>query len=104
MINKCDHEIVEQHKKKEMKKICRKALTALSNLNLKILTLSVSAEIGKEITLRITTYEQDGTNCTLDFYSFYEIERIKKMLTGFVLAAKKDDFAIVKSYVDGCRF
>jgi len=104
MINKCDHKIVEQHKKKEMKKICRKALTALSNLNLKILTLSVGAEIGKEITLRITTYEQNGTNCTLNFYSFYEIDRIEKMLKGFVLAARTDDFTIVKSYVVGCRF
>ena len=90
----------EQQKKerqKELLKMYRWALTKLPRVNCKTLRVDARIRITEDKEIIITVFENDGTNCFMNLYDFYETERSRKSLERFIAAIKTDDFANVEA-------
>jgi hypothetical protein len=79
----------------EMLSIHRKALTALSKLNLINLRLNVEMDFRSEeegSMCSITVFTVDCGNCTFNFYNFTSFKKNKENLERAISAIKSDSF------------
>lgn len=91
---------IKKAKRKEMTSLFRKAFTSLQRLRLTNIRLTLECGLGEgEFNFDITVFEENGSNCTLSFYNFQDLNKIEVNLDGLLKVIKCDDFEKVKSYI-----
>ena len=81
---------------KELLRLNRKSLTAISKLNLKNITVSVDGRFGADFSFDITVFDKDHENVTFWFYPFHG--ELSKKLDLVIKALKLDCFDAIKEF------
>ena len=92
--------IIRKHLHKEMMALFRDTLTKVSNLKQNTLDIQVTSRfLNREKTyeFEITVFGPGNINTSLSIYDFWEIDKSKKLVAGYLAAIKTGDFEKVKA-------
>ena len=88
-----------RERRKHLMSIFRSTLTTLSKIKPTNIDVNATIAITRDNSIRITTFDKNGDNCTLCLYDFHETERSQKNLDRLIAAIKTDDFTQVQAAV-----